>query len=158
MDDNSKLQFKVDHQHITRTDKRLTIASNTKNLLVAKFTFTDEWIELGDLYATFRKNNKTYSVKLDENMECIVPWEVLIPGRFMIGVFGGDLYTSDGYEVTVEKSVYDDQMFDPMDPTKTSISELLERVESLEKSGGLLDEDSVVSEEEVEKIFDDIEW
>lgn len=138
MNDNCKLQFNVEHQHINRIDRRPVVASNTKNCLIAKFSFSDEWDEFDTRYAVFRKNGISYSVELNDEKECVIPWEVLIPGRFTLGVYGGDLYTSDGIEITVDKGMYDDSMVSSLAPSETIYTSLLKRIEAIELMLGIV--------------------
>ncbi len=75
---SAQLQFEITHQRINRVDTFKPV-SDSKNYLYAHFEFlTDEWN--GIITAIFTKNNVSYKMLLDNNNECIVPWELLVDG------------------------------------------------------------------------------
>ena len=136
-----QLSFKVDGQHVVRTDKHNVLASGTQNYLIAKFEFSDEWNELNGKIAIFRYKGKNYIVELDENLTCTIPWEVIMPGRFYVSVIAGELYTSDMCEVSVASSAYGAETIATTEPTAaiysqlaTRIDELAQKIESLSAS------------------------
>lgn len=126
----SQLLFNVDKQHIRRIDRGI-VAANVQNCLFAKFEFSEEWNEFEEKYATFKKGNKTYVVSFTED-SCVIPWEVLKPGKFYVGVYAGDRYTSDTCEINVSPSGYDENVTDPKSPTITIYDDLKNRVSDIE--------------------------
>ena len=112
------LQFTLKNQVINRTDRN-TVVSDSKNYLYAKFVFlSEDW--KAPVTAIFGK----YSVLLDSENKCLIPWEVLEnPGCFTVSAFCGDLQTADTVSVYVEKSGYI-QGETPEEPTPDVYSQL----------------------------------
>lgn len=100
------LEFNISHQNIIRQDS-FSVVSGSQNYLKAKFNFvTDDWNDVDVITVIFtRKNGRTYNVVLDDNRECLVPWEVLdTEGSFTVSLYGGNLITVDTNEIKVKKS------------------------------------------------------
>ena len=97
------LEFVVNHQEIIRNDS-FEVVAGSRNYLVARFTFTEEWTVKKT--AVFGKDDKHYTTLLDENNECYVPWEVIQPPMFTVSVFCGDLVTASVADVRVLESGY----------------------------------------------------
>lgn len=77
------------------TDQRLKIteapivASGGQNETKVAFTFCEKWNGFTKLATFYRDENEVYTVPLDANDTCVVPWEVCYEsGSFYIGVFG----------------------------------------------------------------------
>lgn len=97
------IEFSVQHQTITRTDK-YKVVGGSQNYLRARFTFCDEW-EGVTATAVFSTNSgKHYSVLIEDG-ECLVPWEVLGGAEFWVGVFGGERMTTSTARVAVKPGV-----------------------------------------------------
>lgn len=95
------LQFTLKNQVINRIDRN-TVVSGSRNYLYAKFVFLSE-----DWHAPVTVIFGKYSVLLDSENKCLVPWEVLEnPGSFTVSAFCGDLQTANTVSVYVEKSGY----------------------------------------------------
>lgn len=96
-----QIDFTLDHQVIKRTDNNKVVALS-KNYLTAKFTpLTDDWA--APITAIFGK----YTVLLDKNNECYVPWEVLQNvGKVTVSAFCGNLHTANETAFFVQKSGY----------------------------------------------------
>lgn len=96
-----ELVFKLHHQIIRRADQNV-IAANARNYVRAKFEFlSEDWTV--PVTAIFNE----YTVVLDENGQCFVPWEVLTqPGQFQVSAFCGDLHTATSISVPVYPSGY----------------------------------------------------
>ena len=106
------VSFLLKNQIIKRTDSN-TVVAQSKNYLRAKFiTLTDDWN--GPITAIFGD----YTVILDENNECVVPWEVLQnPGTVKVSAFCGDLHTASVATMVVNPSGYvDGQTPEPPTP------------------------------------------
>lgn len=95
------LQFTLKNQVINRIDRN-TVVSGSRNYLYAKFTFLSE-----DWHAPVTVIFGKYSMVLDGENKCLVPWEVLEnPGSFTVSAFCGNLQTANTVSVYVEKSGY----------------------------------------------------
>lgn len=102
------LQFDVDGQFVKRTDNNLPVAK-CKNLFKAKFNFIgDEWT--GTKTALFAQGEYSKSVVLDDNDECVIPWEFFDTDENMtigkVSVSCGDLVTTNCATVKITKSGY----------------------------------------------------
>ena len=97
------VSFSLKNQVIRRTDSN-TVVAQSRNYLRAKFNaLTDDWI--GPITAIFNE----YTVLLDGNNECLVPWEVLQnPGVVKVSAFCGDLHTASVVTMVVNPSGYVD--------------------------------------------------
>ena len=143
-----KILFNLKYQEISRSDNNL-VAASSKNYVTAKFLpLSFDWVK--PITAIFGD----YCVNLDDNMECIVPWEVLEnPGKVKVSAFCGDLHTSNIVTVDVVESGYK-QGETPSDPTPDLYHEITQKVneavnisqEALEKS-----ESSQIYAEEAKK-------
>lgn len=131
-----KILFNLKYQEISRSDNNL-IAASSKNYVTAKFLpISFDWVK--PVTAIF----ENYCVTLDDNMECVVPWEVLqTPGKVKVSAFCGDLHTSNIAVIDVVESGYK-QGETPSDPTPDLYHEITQKVneavnisqEALEKS------------------------
>ena len=143
-----KILFNLKYQEISRSDNNL-VAASSKNYVTAKFLpLSFDWVK--PITAIFGD----YCVNLDDNMECIVPWEVLEnPGKVKVSAFCGDLHTSNIVIIDVVESGYK-QGETPQDPTPDLYHEITQKVneavnisqEALEKS-----ESSQIYAEEAKK-------
>lgn len=138
-----ELLFKIENQHIKRTDNNY-IVSGSKGYLKAKFSFvTEEWLTDDIKTAIFKKGDTVVHVILN-NDECVVPWEVIKCPSFQVSVFtgSGELITADSATVLVQKSGYVDGG-PPSDPTPTVYDQIIDMVKRIEIGG--------VSDEQIEK-------
>ena len=72
------ITFNVYKQKIKRTDTQ-QIVSDSRNYLHAAITFSDDdWT--GIKTAVFKNGDVVKHAVLDDNNECLVPWEVIKPG------------------------------------------------------------------------------
>ena len=97
------ISFALSHQIISRTDSMI-LASGSKNYVTAQFDLlTEDWT--APITAIFNE----YTVVLDENNQCLVPWEVLAnPGKVAVSAFCGDLHTAISVLVPVHPGGYID--------------------------------------------------
>lgn len=95
------ITFALSHQIISRMDSMI-LASGSKNYVTAKFDLlTEDWT--APITAIF----DSYTVVLDEDNQCLVPWEVLAnPGKVAVSAFCGDLHTATSVLVPVHPSGY----------------------------------------------------
>lgn len=129
------LQFTLKNQVINRVDRN-TVVSSSRNYLYAKFTFLSE-----DWHAPVTVIFGKYSMVLDGENKCLMPWEVLEnPGSFDVSAFCGDLQTANTVRVFVARSGYI-QGETPEEPTPDVYTQLagmvqdaIERAEAAEET------------------------
>lgn len=116
------LVFLLDHQVISRSDKN-TVVAGSRNYARARFIpRSDDWVR--PITALFG----SYAQILDENNECIIPWEVLQQaGKFDVSAFCGDLHTANIVTVPVEKTGYKPGET-PQEPTPDVYQQFLQAV------------------------------
>lgn len=108
MEEIMLLQFKVNKQRLTRTDKNYPV-EKSQYYLYAEFEFSEDWANLKkEVYFTW-DNVHNYVVKLDENNRCLVPNEVIKSCGFMCWVKGYDettlkLIPTNSTSVTIGKT------------------------------------------------------
>ncbi len=97
------INFILNRQRISRTDHNHVVA-DSRNYLRAHFELlSDDW--RAPITAIFGD----YKVILDENCECLVPWEALRnPGNVPVSAFCGDLHTAGAARLMVHPSGYTD--------------------------------------------------
>lgn len=122
-----RLNFTLDRQVITRIDSNRVVAG-AKGYVAAHFIDVR-----GDWTVPTTAIFGTYAVLLDDNMDCIVPWEVLAdPGTFEVSAFCGDLHTANTARVDVEATGYK-KGETPGDPTPDVYATLVNKVSNAEK-------------------------
>lgn len=122
-----RLNFTLDRQVITRIDSHRVVAGS-KGYVAAHFIDVR-----GDWTVPTTAIFGTYAVLLDDNMDCIVPWEVLAdPGTFEVSAFCGDLHTANTARVDVEATGYK-KGETPGDPTPDVYATLVNKVSNAEK-------------------------
>lgn len=104
------LVFDVDNQSLTRNDTVNNVVGGSHNYLNCVFNFnSDEWLGITKI-AVFRddkgKESCRYLNKLSR-CECMVPASVLNGDFFTVGVYGGDLITTNVITVILASSVFD---------------------------------------------------
>lgn len=130
------ITFNVYKQKIKRTDTQ-HIVSDSRNYLHAAFTFSDDdWT--GIKTAIFKNGDVVKHAILDENDECLVPWEVIKPGILHVSVFCGDLITADTATVYINESGYEDGGA-PEDPSQTVYEQIIAMLNEIE-TGGIPDD------------------
>lgn len=98
------LTFSVRDQIIDRTDGYLPVTDTVD--LKARFEFEgEEW--KGTITAVFSHEEESYNVILDDNHECVVPWEVIQEnGVLYVSVYKVPLHPTNKAIVYVEPSGY----------------------------------------------------
>ena len=122
------IDFALSHSFI-RIVKRTLVTSQSKNYVQAHFDVrSDDWT--APITAIFKaSNNNAYSVLLDENNTCIIPWEVLKnAGTVNVSAFCGDRHTSNIAQFTVVQSGYTEGEM-PSEPTPTVYEQILKNFE-----------------------------
>lgn len=122
-----RLNFTLDRQVITRIDSHRVVAGS-KGYVAAHFIDVR-----GDWTVPTTAIFGTYAVLLDDNMECMVPWEVLAdPGAFEVSAFCGDLHTANTVRVDVEATGYK-KGETPSDPTPDVYATLVKKASNAEQ-------------------------
>ena len=130
------ITFNVYKQKIKRTDTQHIVA-DSRNYLKASFTFSDDdWT--GIKTAIFKNGDVVRHAVLDDNNECLVPWEVIKPGILHVSVFCGDLITADTATVYINESGYEDGGT-PEDPSPTVYEQIIAMLNEIE-TGGIPDD------------------
>lgn len=141
------LQFDVDGQFVKRTDNNLPVAK-CKNLFKAKFNFIgDEWT--GTKTALFAQGEYSKSVVLDDNDECVIPWEFFDTDENMtigkVSVSCGDLVTTNCATVKITKSGYQESDAS-VPPSPDVYQQLIELAEDTKKIAQSVREDAHAGE------------
>ena len=129
------LTFEIKKQLIRRTDKEIPVAKS-ENYLYAQFSFSEEWE--GTKTAIFN-NGTPYSIQLDNDNKCLVPWEVITESGFSVSVFCGERITANVSYVDVLPSGYIEGQT-PAPPSPTVYDQLTEAIEQNAEAIGDLDE------------------
>ena len=128
----SVLNFTVTGQQLVRNEELIVVASSREYLSTA-FIFSQEWDDCTKT-AVFRKaSDEAFSVFLDENNSCVVPWEVIACPHFTVSVFGvcGDeRITTNQVVVKVEVCGYGEGKT-PEDPTPSVYEEIINKLDSV---------------------------
>ena len=121
------IDFALSHSFI-RIVKRTLVTSQSQNYVQARFEVrSDDWT--APITAIFSARNNAYSVLLDENNTCIIPWEVLTSaGTVNVSAFCGDRHTSNIAQFTVVQSGYTEGEM-PSEPTPTVYEQILKNFE-----------------------------
>lgn len=169
-----QLEFIVENQRLTRTDKNFVV-EKSQNYLYAHFDFkTDDWNRTLNKYAIFTNDNyndnndNSLMVELQDNNTCLVPHTILLDScYFKVNLVGTDssgnfILTTNVSNVSVNKTGSTSGI-SPDDPQPSILAELLEKVnksysnfnfEYNEENGKLLleliDNDKVVYSKEVD--------
>lgn len=96
------IEFKATGSNLRRIDLNKVVAY-TQNELSARFSLNSDWDDLSPIVAIFSKDNgPAYDMVLDDNKECVVPWEVLSgKGVLTVSLVGGNTLTSTEVEINV---------------------------------------------------------
>lgn len=132
------LTFTINKQLIRRTDCEIPVAKS-ENYLYAQFTFSDEWT--GTKTAIFN-NGTPYSVILDEDNKCLVPWEVITASGFSVSVFCGQRITANVEFVGVLPTGYIEGQT-PEPPTPTVYEQIIEEL------NGKLEPENIIAGENI---------
>lgn len=116
------ITFELSNQIIRRTDCNV-LASGSQNYVTAKFDIlTEDWT--APITAIF----DDYTVVLDEDNQCLVPWEVLAnSGKVTVSAFCGNLHTAIAETFQVYPSGYTEGQT-PENPTPSVYVQLTQLV------------------------------
>lgn len=120
------IDFALSHSSIRIVSRKLVTTSKSQNYVKAHFDLlSDDWT--APITAIFRADNNAYSVLLDEDNICTVPWEVLTTaGTVNVSAFCGNRHTANIAQFDVVQSGYTDGET-PSDPTPTVYEQILEQ-------------------------------
>lgn len=152
------IKFSLNKQKISLIDCPI-IASNSKGYLYASFELeSDDWVK--PIIAIFISEEKVpFSVTLDDNNMCKVPWEVLQYGnKVEVSAVCGDLHTATSVTFSFENSGYRNGN-EPLEPTPTIWSELSKKIDSKQDKliAGSITTDNIANKAvTMEKLADDV--
>lgn len=131
----SILRFIVTKQKLTEDGQPFVVA-NSREYLSATFDFSSAWNNCIKT-AVFRKaSGEAFSVLLDTENSCTVPWEVIECPQFTVSVYGvceTERITTNQVVVKVEICGYEEGKT-PEDPTPTVYESIVDQLNSIEKS------------------------
>lgn len=123
------IDFALSHSFI-RIVKRTLVTSQSQNYVQARFDLrSDDWT--APITAIFKadNDNNAYSILIDKNNTCIIPWEVLKnAGTVNVSAFCGDRHTANIAQFTVVQSGYTECEM-PSEPTPTVYEQILKEFE-----------------------------
>lgn len=125
------LKFNLRHQNITLVNKAEIIASDSKNYLQAHFNLlSDDWDS--PITAIFKADNiGTYTMLLDNDNNCLVPWELLKPNAVItVSAFCDNLITAVTASFKVAESGYTEGET-PSDPTPTVYEQIISELKEI---------------------------
>lgn len=152
------IKFSLNKQKISLIDCPV-IASNSKDYLYASFELeSEDWVK--PIIAIFISEEKVpFSVTLDDDNMCKVPWEVLQYGnKVEVSAVCGDLHTATSVTFTFENSGYRNGN-EPLEPTPTIWSELSKKIDSKQDKliAGSITADNIANKAvTMEKLADDV--
>ncbi len=100
-----ELKFKVNKQHISRTDGEKAVA-DSRNYLSCAFSFGEDWNDMAKT-AVFKKESTVYHVVLSDDKIAASAMPQLDAGKWEVSVFGGNRITADTAILNVFRSGYD---------------------------------------------------
>ena len=131
----SVLRFIVTKQKLIEDGQPFVVA-NSREYLSATFDFSSAWNNCIKT-AVFRKaSGEAFSVLLDTENSCTVPWEVIECPQFTVSVYGvceTERITTNQVVVKVEICGYEEGKT-PEDPTPTVYESIVDQLNSIEKS------------------------
>lgn len=141
------IDFSLSHSSIRIVSRKL-VTSESKNYVKAHFNLlSDDWT--APITAIFKANNNAYSVLLDEDNTCTVPWEALATaGTVNVSAFCGDRHTANIAQFEVVQSGYTEGQT-PSEPTPTVYEQILNSLankqDTLIAGDGIKIDDNVIS-------------
>jgi len=97
------IKFNCRNQRLSRYNSGV-VASNSYGYLKIQVNFmTNDWSKVSVKMAQFSFRGRNYPCLLDDNNMCLVPEEVIKPGKFKVSVFGGGI-TTNTVSIEVEDS------------------------------------------------------
>lgn len=124
------IDFALLHSSIRIVSRKL-VTSQSKNYVKAHFDLlSDDWAI--PITAIFRaSNNNAYSILLDSENNCMIPWEVLeTAGTVNVSAFCGDRHTANIAQFEVVQSGYTEGET-PSDPTPTVYEQIISELKEI---------------------------
>ena len=100
-----ELKFKVNKQHISRTDAEKAVA-DSRNYLRCAFSFSEDWNDVVKT-AVFKKGSTVYHAVISDDKIAASVMPQLDAGKWEVSVFGGNRITADVAVLNVFRSGYD---------------------------------------------------
>lgn len=100
-----ELKFKVNKQHISRTDAEKVVA-DSRNYLSCAFSFSEDWNGTVKT-AVFKKGSTVYHTVISDDKIAASAMPQLGAGKWEVSVFGGNRITADVAVLNVFRSGYD---------------------------------------------------
>ena len=100
-----ELKFKVNKQHISRTDAEKAVA-DSRNYLSCAFSFSEDWNDVVKT-AVFKKGSTVYHAVISDDKIAASVMPQLDAGKWEVSVFGGNRITADVAVLNVFRSGYD---------------------------------------------------
>jgi endoglucanase len=122
------LELNITGQRLTRTDNTFVVADSV-NYLKAHFTVSNDWT--GVITTVWGHDGEYYAMVLDENKECVIPWEVIKSGIMVVSAFCGNLVTANVLSINVTASGYVDGAV-PEEPTEEVYNQIIELINGLQ--------------------------
>lgn len=135
---DAQLRFEITNQLINRVDTFKPVA-DSKNYLTAHFDFlTDEWTNT--VTAIFTRGDKSYSMLLDNDNNCLVPWELIEEGGdIYVSCFCDDLITTSTSRIFIADSGYIEETENSEPPTPNIYDQLTGQFNQLKEDLLILD-------------------
>lgn len=140
-------------------DQRLKIteapvlASGGLNETKVTFTFCEKWDGFVKTATFYRDESEVYSVPLDDDNTCVVPWEVCNDsGTFYIGVYGdkaGIRRTSTTARYKVKRGAITDGS-SPSEPTPDQYTRLVAMISDVQSNSVHITEQTLTEEEKAQ--------
>jgi hypothetical protein len=115
------------------------IASGDKNIDFVHVDFCPSWDGYAKTAVFYRREDDIYYATLDNNNECVIPWEVLqTEGVLYFGIFGVNddkRQTSEIISYKIEKGSFSDNL-KPSDPTPDVYDQILANYREIAQSIG----------------------
>lgn len=153
----SSLKFIATKQRLIEAEQPFVVA-NSIDYLSTVFEFSPEWNNCINT-AVFRKASGTaFSVQLDENNSCTVPWEVIECPYFTVsvyGVCGTKRITTNRVVVKVEECGYA-KGETPEEPTPTVYETIINKLDDIESSEFSGDYNDLINKPEIPATLTDL--
>jgi hypothetical protein len=136
---DAQLRFEITNQLINRIDTFKPVA-DSKNYLTAHFDFlTDEWTNT--VTVIFTRGDESYSVLLDSDNNCLVPWELIEEGGdIYVSCFCDDLITTSTSRIFIADSGYIEETENSEPPTPNIYDQLTGQFNQLKEDLLILDD------------------
>lgn len=128
----STLKFIATKQMLVEAERPFVVASSI-DYLSATFEFSSEWQGCANTAIFRRQDGTPFSVQLDENNACTVPWEVIQCPYFTVSVFGvcgSKRITTNRVVIKVERCGFATGET-PEDPTPTVYESIIGKLDSM---------------------------